>query len=98
MIRVLKNTENLAASRQDLKTQLNASADLTNEMRTILINAADQLREISGQLGGLIEDQVTDPTYVEGKGVAADRLLDWTADIFALAEDITFYVNPEPEE
>lgn len=80
------------------KNKLNAATTLDSDMKQILKDSAKQLKEISSRLGALIEDQVTDPTYVEGKGVAADRLLDWTADIFALSEDIEFYITPEPEE
>lgn len=79
------------------EAQLNASTGLSPEMSETLADTAAQLKKISAALGSLIEDQVANPTDVEGKGVAASRLLDWTADIFALSEDIEFYINPEPE-
>ena len=73
------------------ETKLNASVSSTE---SVLTNALDQLREISTQLAAIIEEQVEDPAYQDGKAVLADRVIDWTADIFAISEDIRFYLNP----
>lgn len=73
------------------ETKLNASVGSTE---SVLTNALDQLREISTQLATIIEEQVEDPAYQDGKAVLADRVIDWTADIFAISEDIRFYLNP----
>lgn len=77
-------------------TKINAA--LSGELKSILADVSQQLRSIAARLGSQIEDQVTDPDVVPEQGVAADRLLDWTADIFALAEDIDFYTNPAPTD
>lgn len=97
MRKILKNSQTTNFSVNTCRGKLNASAGLSPELSEMLTQTAKQLKVLSGQLGGLIEDQVMDPTYVEGKDVAADRLLDWTADLFAISEDIEFYVNPEPK-
>ena len=73
------------------ETKLNASVGSTE---SVLTNALDQLREISTQLAAIIEEQVEDPAYQDGKAVLADRVIDWTADIFSISEDIRFYLNP----
>ena len=78
--------------------KLNASAGLAPEEIEKLASAAKQLREVSVELSALIGDQVADPTYTDGKDTAADRLLEWTADIFAISEDINFYLNPPAEK
>lgn len=78
--------------------RLNANAGLTEEEHKVLLEASESLARISERLATLIGDQVADPTYVDGKSAAADRLLEWTADIFALSEDIKFYINPPPED
>ena len=80
------------------RKRLNASSGLAPEEIETLASVAKQLREVSVQLSGLIGDQVSDPTYTDGKDAAADRLLEWTADIFAISEDINFYLNPPTDK
>lgn len=94
MIMITKNQKQVGSQSK----QLNASASISEELKSTLDDVAKQLKSISSRLGSLIEDQVADPTRVDGKGTAADRLLDWTADLFSISEDIEFYTNPEPEE
>jgi hypothetical protein len=96
---MLKIREKSSTAEMPLNNQrLNANAGLTQEESDTLRDAADQLVSISKSLSMLIGSQLSDPTYVDGKNAAADRLLDWTADIFALSEDIKFYLNPPPKE
>ena len=97
MVKVSRTSQNTNSWVRPTRNKLNASTGLSDETEKVLNQISQQLKQISGQLGALIEDQVTDPTYVEGKGVAADRLLDWTADIFSISEDMKFYLNPELE-
>lgn len=78
--------------------KLNASAGLSESLVSTLANVAKQLQSISADMGALIEEQVNNPEYVEGDDVAADRLLDWTADVFAISQDIEFYINPKPDK
>lgn len=86
------NTTNGSTSKS-----LNADR-LSNELYDTLAEAARSLKTISANLGALIEAQVTNPESAEPDGdVAAERLLDWTADIFAISEDIDFYINPAPK-
>lgn len=79
-------------------TSLNSAVGLDEDLKTTLSDVSNRLADICAQLGGHIEQQVTNPEYVDGKDVAADRLLDWTADLFAISEDIKYYINPQPEK
>lgn len=78
--------------------KLNAAAGLSETLTDTLSSVAKQLQSISAEMSALIEEQVNNPEYVEGEDVAADRLLDWTADVFAISQDIEFYINPKPDK
>lgn len=77
---------------------LNSSIGLNEELRSTLNSVSDQLADICAKLSVNIEEQVTNPESVDGKDVAANRLLDWTADLFAISEDIKYYLNPEEKK
>jgi hypothetical protein len=75
---------------------LNAST--SEDATATLTSAQDKLRDISTSLASIITEQVSDPEYQEGKAVLAERLMEWTADIFAISEDMRFYLNPPIDE
>lgn len=79
------------------KSKLNASV-LDGALKSVLEEASSKLRDISAEMAGHLEDQVANPEYVEGQDVVADRLIEWVADIFAISEDIGFYLNPPAEK
>ena len=85
-----------APIKQAQPAKLNAS-EPPSDINSVLTSSLDRLRDISTQLAGIITDQVENPDYQDGKAVLADRVIDWTADIFAISEDIRFYLNP-PEK
>jgi len=76
----------------------NASVGLSPELETTLNEASAQLRTVAAKLAQHLEGQISTPEYTAGAEVAADRLIDWTADIFALSEDMKFYLNPPKEK
>ena len=92
---MLKINKNMGGS----PSKLNSAVENDVELVETLSNVSEQLKSISSRLAGYIEEQVLDPESVEGKkGVIADRLFDWTSDLFAISQDIEYYITPEPVE
>lgn len=82
-----------------LKTPLNSS--LSENVIGVLTHNSNTIKTVCSELAAIIEDQVTNPnpqTGGEGGEIVSQRLLEWTADLFAIAEDIDFYVNPPVTE
>lgn len=97
MIRTGVNRSTTTNSSVSSKTKLNSSVS-DDALKSVLEEASSNLRDISAKMAGYLEDQVANPEYVEGQDVVADRLIEWVADIFAISEDINFYLNPPAEK
>ena len=67
---------------------------LSQELREMLTQVSIQLRKVAARMAQDLEGQISTPEYADSGDVAAERLIDWTADVFALSEDIEFYINP----
>lgn len=67
---------------------------LSQELREMLTQVSLQLRKVAARMAQDLEGQISTPEYADSGDVAAERLIDWTADVFAISEDIEFYVNP----
>lgn len=71
------------------------NSNLSNDTMTALTDASTAIKTLCSKLAGLIEDQVTNPnpqTSGENNEIVSQRLLEWTSDLYAIAEDIDFYV------
>jgi hypothetical protein len=81
-------------------TKLNSASvrGVSTETLAALAEVAENLKTEAAKIAVFIEEQVIDPSYSEGQDTVADRLIEWTGDIFAISEDINFYVNPKTEE
>lgn len=79
--------------------RLNAAVDTETEqpLAEVLAGVSEQLKTISAMLAGYIEEQVMDPDVInsDAKGTPAERLFDWTSDLFAISQDIDYYITPE---
>ena len=76
------------------------NSSLSDNVIETLTNNSTRLKAVCSELAGVIEDQVTNPnkqTGGEDNEILSQRLLEWTADLFAIASDIDFYVSPPPE-
>lgn len=80
--------------------KLNASVEDVEDLNVLLASVAEKLKTISADLAAQIEDQVMEPDVINAtaKGTVADKLFDWTSDIFAISQDIEYYINPPTEE
>lgn len=73
------------------------NASLSDDTMNMLTESSSTIKSVCSKLATLIEDQVTNPnpqTGGEGGEIVSQRLLEWTSDLYAIAEDIDFYVNP----
>lgn len=74
------------------------SYGISQELREMLTQVSLQLRKVAARMAQDLEGQISTPEYADSGDVAAERLIDWTADVFAISEDIEFYVSPPKGE
>lgn len=84
-----------AETPNDTPISTNATSyGLSQELREMLTQVSLQLRKVAARMAQDLEGQISTPEYADSGDVAAERLIDWTADVFAISEDIEFYINP----
>lgn len=95
MMSAYKKEKNPASPGVTKTKPLNAS--LSDDTMNLLTESSSTIKNVCSKLASIIEDQVTNPnpqTGGEDGTVVSRRLLEWTSDLYAIAEDIDFYVNP----
>lgn len=79
-------------------TSLNA--DLSTDLIGLLQEQSATIKDICTQLATLIEDDISSSDSQTGADdtVLSQRLIQWTADLFAISQDMDYYVSPPVEE
>lgn len=95
MMSTYKKEKNPASPGVTKTNPLNAS--LSDDTMSMLTESSSTIKSVCSKLATIIGEQVTSPnpqTGGEDGTLVSRRLLEWTSDLYAIAEDMDFYVNP----
>lgn len=90
-------TKGTTLSTKTASTNLNSSVNVDREL---LLQISQNLNDEAQQLAASVEARLETPLN-DTTGESQDntkQLLDWVADLYAIAADINAYLNPEVEE